>query len=100
MDEWELATITYQPTVSITPMSSRPDPPGSEGIVADLTDSEATEKVVFFKAPTSYYGNMLTAYGGRLNFTVFYTTGTFGKCQRPKASHHIEQVSTSTVTTC
>ncbi|XP_034231739.1 laminin subunit alpha isoform X3 [Thrips palmi] len=78
MDEWELATVTYQPTVDISPMSSRPDPPGSEGIVADLTDSEAVDKVVFFKAPRSYYGNMLTAYGGKLNYTVFYTTGTFG----------------------
>lgn len=78
MDDWELATITYQPNVVITPMESRPDPPGLEGIVADLTDSEAFEKVVFFKAPKMYLGNMLTAYGGNLNYTIFYTTGIFG----------------------
>lgn len=78
MHDWELASVTYQPTVEITPLSNRPEPPGADGIVADLTDKEAFDKVVFFKAPKSFYGNMLTAYGGNLNYTVFYTTGLFG----------------------
>ncbi|XP_026292152.1 laminin subunit alpha [Frankliniella occidentalis] len=77
MENWVLSTITYQPTVIVTPMSFRPEH-GDGGVVADLTDAEAVDKVVFFKAPQIFYGNMLTAYGGNLNYTLFYTTGPFG----------------------
>lgn len=79
LDDWELATVTHQPTVVITPLSRRPDPPGADGLIADLTDKDAFDKVTFFKAPRNYYGNMLTAYGGNLNYTLFYTTGLFGE---------------------
>ncbi|KAK3929045.1 Laminin subunit alpha [Frankliniella fusca] len=77
MEGWELSAITYQPTVTVTPLSLRPEH-GAEGVAADLSDEEVREKVVFFKAPPNFYGNVLTAYGGNLNFTLFYTTGLFG----------------------
>ena len=52
------------------------DPGQSIGV--DLTSDDTHQKVVYFSAPPAYLGNKLVAYGGALNYTIFYTTGLFG----------------------
>lgn len=50
-----------------------------DSVNAPLSEPALKEQVVYFKAPPAYYGNLLTAYGGNLNFTILYTQGLFGK---------------------
>jgi hypothetical protein len=49
-----------------------------QSIGVDLTSDDTHQKVVYFSAPPAYLGNKLVAYGGALNYTIFYTTGLFG----------------------
>lgn len=66
-------------TVNVGYLFSEPEQLESgHSIGVDLTSDDTHQKVVYFSAPPAYLGNKLVAYGGALNYTIFYTTGLFG----------------------
>jgi hypothetical protein len=79
MQDWRLAVADIDKTVNVGYLEDEPeqlDPGHSIGV--DLTSDDTHQKVVYFSAPPAYLGNKLAAYGGALNYTIFYTTGLFG----------------------
>lgn len=48
-------------------------------VTVSLTTNDTFENVVYFSAPDIYLGKKLTSYGGYFNYTVYYSTGPFGK---------------------
>jgi hypothetical protein len=79
MRDWSLATADIDKTVNIDNLPIGPvylDSGLSIGV--DLMSDDTHQKVVYFSAPPAYLGNKLVAYGGALNYTIFYTTGLFG----------------------
>jgi hypothetical protein len=79
MRDWRLAVAEVDKTVNIDYLDSEPEELGSShSIGVDLSSDDTYQKVVYFSAPPAYLGNQLTAYGGALNYTIFYTTGLFG----------------------
>ena len=80
MRDWELTTGEVEKTVKVEYLKMEPEVLDSgRGIGVDLTTEETNNKVVYFSAPPVYLGNKLSAYGGFLNYTIFYTTGLFGE---------------------
>jgi hypothetical protein len=79
MQDWRLAVADIDKTVNIDYLVSEPEQLDSgHSIGVDLTDDDTHQKVVYFSAPQAFLGNKLSAYGGALNYTIFYTTGLFG----------------------
>nr|CAD7256718.1 unnamed protein product [Timema shepardi] len=75
MTDWSLVVARVEQAVSVEPLDIVPDILPSTGIGANLLKDN---RVVYFSAPPTYLNNKLTAYGGLLNYTVYYTTGQFG----------------------
>ncbi|CAG2053238.1 unnamed protein product [Timema podura] len=75
MTDWSLVVARVEQTVSVEPLDIVPDILPSTGIGVNLLKDN---RVVYFSAPPTYLNNKLTAYGGLLNYTVYYTTGQFG----------------------
>jgi hypothetical protein len=79
MRNWSLAVADIEKTVNIDNLLTEPEQLDSgHSIGVDLTSDDTHQKVVYFSAPPAYLGNKLVAYGGALNYTIFYTTGLFG----------------------
>ena len=79
MQDWKLAVADIDKTVNVDYLVSEPEQLDSgHSIGVDLTSDDTHQKIVYFSAPPAYLGNKLTAYGGALNYTIFYTTGLFG----------------------
>jgi len=79
MQDWKLAVADVDKTVNIGYLDSEPEQLDvGHSIGVDLTSDDTYQKVVYFSAPPPYLGNRLVAYGGALNYTIFYTTGLFG----------------------
>jgi hypothetical protein len=79
MQDWRLAVADIDKTVNIDYLDSKPEQLDSgHGVGVDLISDDTHQKVVYFSAPPVYLGNKLVAYGGALNYTIFYTTGLFG----------------------
>jgi len=79
MQDWKLTVADIDKTVNIDYLVSDPEQLDSgHSIGVDLTSDDTHRKVVYFSAPPAYLGNKLAAYGGALNYTIFYTTGLFG----------------------
>ncbi|KAJ9580421.1 hypothetical protein L9F63_024397, partial [Diploptera punctata] len=79
MKDWRLATGQVDKTVSIEDLETEPEILDSgRSIGVDISIEETQDKVVYFSAPPVYLGNKLTAYGGALNYTIFYTIGLGG----------------------
>jgi hypothetical protein len=79
MTDWSLAVADIDKTVNIGNLAVEPEHLDSgQSIGVDLTSDDTHQKVVYFSAPPAYLGNKLVAYGGSLNYTIFYTTGLFG----------------------
>ena len=79
MQDWRLAVADIDKTVNVVYLFSEPeDLDSGHSIGVDLTSDDTYQKVVYFSAPPAYLGNKLVAYGGALNYTIFYTTGLFG----------------------
>jgi laminin alpha 3/5 len=80
MLDWRLAVAEVDKTVNIDYLDSEPERLGSgHSIGVDLISDDTHQKVVYFSAPPTYLDNKLVAYGGALNYSIFYTTGPFGK---------------------
>lgn len=79
MTDWSLAVADIEKTVNIENLVTEPEQLDSgHSIGVDLTSDDTHQKVVYFSASPAYLGNKLVAYGGALNYTIFYTTGLFG----------------------
>ncbi|PNF21652.1 hypothetical protein B7P43_G11263, partial [Cryptotermes secundus] len=79
MRDWSLAVADVEKTVNIENLITEPEQLDSgHSIGVDLTSDDTHQKVVYFSASPAYLGNKLVAYGGALNYTIFYTTGLFG----------------------
>jgi len=79
MQDWRLAVADIDKTVNIGYLFNEPEQGHSgHSIGVDLMSDDTHQKVVYFSAPPAYLGNKLVAYGGVLNYTIFYTTGPFG----------------------
>jgi hypothetical protein len=79
MRNWSLAVADIDKAVNIDDLGTEPEQLDSgHSIGVDLTSDDTHQKVVYFSAPPAYLGNRLVAYGGALNYTIFYTTGLFG----------------------
>lgn len=49
------------------------------GVSVDLEEEEEAEnRTVYFAAPVQYLGRKMSSYGGRLNYTIYYTIGSSG----------------------
>ena len=88
MQDWRLAVADIDKTVNVIYLVSEPEQVDSgHSIGVDLTSDDTHQKVVYFSAPPAYLGNKLSAYGGALNYTIFYTTGLFGTLRFAVLSH-------------
>ena len=80
MRDWMLVVAEFDKTVNIEDLDAEIEVLDSgRSIGVDLSTDKTQDKVVYFSAPPVYLGNKLTAYGGTLNYTIFYTTLLFGK---------------------
>lgn len=79
MDNWTLVTVNETDTLEVTPLNLTIAQPYPYTIGADFSLINIGKKVTYFSAPADYLGKKLTAYGGILNYTVFYTIGSNGK---------------------
>lgn len=79
MSNWTLLSIMEGTNITVLSLKSQVEQLNSSVIGADLTLDEAQDQIVYFSAPRQYLGNKLTAYGGFLNYSIFYTTSDTGK---------------------
>lgn len=77
MNGWELVVPTDK-SGNFSNLSTYPLE-NTTTITVSLTTNDTYENVVYFSAPDTYLGKKFTSYGGYLNYTVYYTTGPFGK---------------------
>lgn len=79
MENWEVAAIEENfESLNVTTVNVTLEHPNHQGISFELGKQEKNQ-ILYFKAPEDYLGNSLTAYGGWLNYTVWYTIGDGGK---------------------
>uniref|UniRef100_A0A8D8UVI4 Laminin subunit alpha n=1 Tax=Cacopsylla melanoneura TaxID=428564 RepID=A0A8D8UVI4_9HEMI len=77
MDDWKLVGINVTKTANIEPLDSKPVMPNPSMIQVDLLVNSLPDKIIYFAAPQSFLGNKVTSYGGHLNYSLYYNTGTF-----------------------
>lgn len=77
MDGWELVA-PIDKNGNFTNLATYPVE-NATSIIVSLTTNDTFENVVYFSAPDTYLGKKLTSYGGYFNYTVYYSTGPFGK---------------------
>lgn len=78
MTDWE-AVAPIDKSGNFTDLPTYPDNTNVSTIIVSLTTNDTFENVVYFSAPDTYLGKKLTSYGGYFNYTVYYSTGPFGK---------------------
>ncbi|KAH0550044.1 laminin subunit alpha [Cotesia glomerata] len=79
MIDWDVAVI-QEKTGVVNILSTIPQEYNETSIIVTLTNNNETSgNTVYFSAPGNYLGKKLTSYGGTLNYTVYYSTGPFGK---------------------
>ncbi|XP_008557031.1 laminin subunit alpha [Microplitis demolitor] len=78
MIDWDVALVNDK-TGNVTILTIIPQEYNDTSIMVSLTNNETFSNIVYFSAPSNYLGKKLTSYGGTLNYTVFYSTGPFGK---------------------
>ena len=79
MQDWRLAVADVDKTVNIEYLVIEPEQLDlGHSVGVDLTTDDTEKKIVYFSVPPAYLGNKLTAYGGALSYSIFYTTGLFG----------------------
>lgn len=77
MQGWRLGTLE-EDSQTVKSLSIIPEQM-NQVVGAYLSLPEIEDEIIYFIAPPGYKGNQLTAYGGTLNYTIFYTTtGTTG----------------------
>ncbi|XP_070151389.1 laminin subunit alpha [Polyergus mexicanus] len=77
MADWELVA-PIDKNGNFTNLSTYPVE-NATSIIVSLTTNDTFENIVYFSAPDIYLGKKLTSYGGYFNYTVYYSTGPFGK---------------------
>lgn len=77
MDGWELVT-PIDKSGNFTTLSTYPVE-NTTTVTVSLTTNDTFENVVYFSAPDTYFNKKLTSYGGYFNYSVYYSTGPFGK---------------------
>jgi len=75
MSDWELVT----PTDKNGNFSSLSTYPVENTTTITVSFTNDAFENVYFSAPDTYLDKKFTSYGGHLNYTVYYTTGPFGK---------------------
>lgn len=77
MAGWELVT----PIDKSSNFTDLPTYPAENAttLTVSLTTNDTFENVVYFSAPDTYLNKKLTSYGGYFNYSVYYSTGPFGK---------------------
>lgn len=76
MADWELVA-PIDKNGDFTNLSTYPED-NATTIKVSFTSND-TYEIVYFSAPDTYLGKKLTSYGGYFNYTVYYSTGPFGK---------------------
>lgn len=79
MDNWTLVSVNETDTLEVTLLKLPVAQPYPYTIGADFSLYNIGKRVPYFSAPADYLGKKLTAYGGILNYTIFYTIGSNGK---------------------
>lgn len=77
MAGWELIT-PIDKSGNFTTLSTYPVE-NATTITVSLIANDTFENVIYFSAPETYLDKKLTSYGGYLNYSVYYSTGPFGK---------------------
>ncbi|EGI60824.1 PREDICTED: laminin subunit alpha [Acromyrmex echinatior] len=77
MAGWELIT-PIDKSGNFTNLSTYPVE-NATAITVSLIANDTFENVIYFSAPDTYLNKKLTSYGGYLNYSVYYSTGPFGK---------------------
>jgi hypothetical protein len=79
LEDWKIKAINITKTVLVEDLNSIPEEVNDLVIGIDLTLDEVLGKVVYFSAPQKYLGSQLKAYGGYLTYSIYCTTGPYGK---------------------
>lgn len=77
MAGWELVSPIDKPG-NFSNLSTYPVE-NATTLTVSLTTNDTFENVVYFSAPDTYLNKKLTSYGGYFNYSVYYSTGPFGK---------------------
>lgn len=77
MAGWELVT-PIDKSGNFTNLSTYPVE-NATTLTVSLTTNDTFENIVYFSAPNTYLNKKLTSYGGYFNYSVYYSTGPFGK---------------------
>lgn len=79
MKNWSLVAINETSDLEVTPLNLTLAQPDATIVGADFTSIDITNKTAYFSAPLEYLGNKMTAYGGLLNYSIYYTIISKGK---------------------
>lgn len=77
MSGWELIT-PIDKNGNFTNLSTYPVE-NATTLTISLTTNDTFENVVYFSTSDTYLDKRLTSYGGYFNYSVYYSTGPFGK---------------------
>lgn len=79
MSDWHLVAINTSMKLEVAPVNLTVQQVEDVTVGADFSSVDVKNTTVYFSAPNDYLGKKLSAYGGYLNYTVFYTVGSQGK---------------------
>lgn len=82
MNYWKLVIINETTQLNVTNVNTSLHNVNHLTIGVDLSVQSLSNQSVYFAAPDVYIGKKLTAYGGLLNYSVFYTSGPSGRAIR------------------
>jgi laminin alpha 3/5 len=78
MVDWEMV-VPIDKNGNFTNLFTYPEDVNVTTVIVSLTTNDTFENIVYFSAPDAYLGKRLTSYGGYFNYSVYYSTGPFGK---------------------
>lgn len=79
MNNWTLVAINETDALQVTKLNLNTQHASDSSVGADFSFEDLSNKTVYFAAPAIYLGKKITAYGGELNYTIYYTIGPNGE---------------------
>lgn len=80
LDNWTLVLVNETGGLNVSRLDVPVGYSDQNGATADLyVKPELGNQSVYFAAPAEYLGRKMSSYGGRLNYTVYYTIGLSGR---------------------
>lgn len=80
LENWSVVSINETDGLNVTQLNLTVGYSGQNGASVDLSENNEIENgTEYFSAPIQYLGRKMSTYGGRLNYTIYYTIGLSGR---------------------